>query len=182
MVFVVVEFCELFEVVAEAAWFPQLGLSASIAGQSNTLENLFSTPNLIWAVGGSLSQTIFDGGVREANKKQAMASYDASVANYKQSVLVAFGQVEDALTTVQNLKSASQMQAQKLQLSQEIFTISKNQYNAGIINYLSTINAQTNLFNDMLTDTQLKGRLIVAHIALIGSLGGGWEFSKEKKI
>jgi NodT family efflux transporter outer membrane factor (OMF) lipoprotein len=159
--------------VADAAWFPQLGLSASIGGQANTLADLISAPNLIWALGGSLSQAIFDGGVREANKKQAMASYDESVANYKQSVLIAFGQVEDALTTLKNLKDELEIQKEKLKLSQEMFTIIKNQYNAGIVNDLSTMSAEANLFNDMLIKTELEGRLMVAHTALIGALGGG---------
>ena len=159
--------------VADAAWFPQLGLSASIGGQASTLADLISTPNLIWALGGSLSQAIFDGGVREANKKQAMASYDESVANYKQSVLIAFGQVEDALTTLKNLKDESEIQKEKLKLSQEMFVITKNQYNAGIVNDLSTMSAEANLFNDMLIQTELEGRFMVAHTALIGALGGG---------
>ena len=159
--------------VADAAWFPQLGLSASIGGQASTLANLISTPNLIWALGGSLSQAIFDGGVREANKKQAMASYDVSVANYKQSVLVAFGQVEDALTTLKNLKDESEIQKEKLKLSKEMFIITKNQYNAGIVNDLSTMSAEANLFNDMLLQVELESRFIVAHTALIGALGGG---------
>jgi NodT family efflux transporter outer membrane factor (OMF) lipoprotein len=159
--------------VADAAWFPQLGLSASIGGQANTLADLISAPNLIWALGGSLSQAIFDGGVREANKKQSMASYDESVANYKQSVLIAFGQVEDALTTLKNLKDELEIQKEKLKLSQEMFTIIKNQYNAGIVNDLSTMSAEANLFNDMLIKTELEGRLMVAHTALIGALGGG---------
>ena len=159
--------------VADAAWFPQLGLSASIGGQASTLADLISTPNLIWALGGSLSQAIFDGGVREANKKQAMASYDESVANYTQSVLIAFGQVEDALTTLKNLKDESEIQKEKLKLSQEMFVITKNQYNAGIVNDLSTMSAEANLFNDMLIQTELEGRFMVAHTALIGALGGG---------
>ena len=120
-----------------------------------------------------MSQAIFDGGVREANKKQAMASYDESVANYKQSVLIAFGQVEDALTTLKNLKDESEIQNEKLKLSQEMFVITKNQYNAGIVNDLSIMSAEANLFNDMLIQTELEGRFMVAHTALIGALGGG---------
>jgi NodT family efflux transporter outer membrane factor (OMF) lipoprotein len=159
--------------VADAAWFPKLGLSASIGGQASTLADLISTPNLIWALGGSLSQAIFDGGIREANKKQAMASYDESIANYKQSVLIAFGQVQDALTTLKNLKEESEIQKEKLKLSQEMFIITKNQYNAGVVNDLSTMSAEANLFNDMLIQTELEGRFMVTRTALIGALGGG---------
>jgi len=164
--------------VADAAWFPQLGLSASVGAQASTLANLISTPNLVWALGGSLSQAIFDGGVREANKKQAMANYDESVANYKQSVLVAFGQVEDSLSTLKSLKDESEIQKEKLKLSTEMFNISKNQYDAGIVNELNTMNAEANLFNDMLLEVELQSRLKVAHAALVGGLGGGWNSSK----
>jgi NodT family efflux transporter outer membrane factor (OMF) lipoprotein len=163
--------------VADAAWFPQLGLSASVGAQASTLADLISTPNLIWALGGSLSQAIFDGGVREANKKQAMANYDESVANYKQSVLVAFGGVEDSLSTLKNLKDESEIQKEKLKLSREMFNISKNQYNAGIVNELNTMSAEANLFNDMLLQAELQSRFMVAHAGLIGGLGGGWNSS-----
>jgi len=164
--------------VADAAWFPQFGLSASVGAQASTLADLISTPNLVWALGGSLSQAIFDGGVREANKKQAMANYDESVANYKQSVLMAFGQVEDSLSALKSLKYESEIQAQKLKLSEEMFNISKNQYNAGIVNELNTMSAEANLFNDMLLQAELQSRFMVTHATLIGGLGGGWNSSK----
>ena len=167
--------------VADAAWFPQIGLSASIGGEASTLTDLISTPNLIWALGGSLSQTIFDGGVREANKKQAMANYDASVANYKQNILVAFEQVEDALTTLKNLQDESQTHSEKLKLSQEMFNISMNQYESGIVDRLSTMSAEANFINDKLIRVELQSRFMIAHVALIGALGGGWESSWLKK-
>ncbi|MDD2358359.1 MAG: efflux transporter outer membrane subunit [Thiovulaceae bacterium] len=165
--------------VADAAWFPQLGLSASVGAQANTLANLISTPNLVWALGGSLSQAIFDGGIREANKKQAMANYDESVANYKQTVLVAFREVEDSLSTLKSLKDESDIQKEKLKLSTEMFNISKNQYNAGIVNELNIISAEADLFNDMLLEIELQSRLKVAHASLIGGLGGGWNSSEH---
>lgn len=164
--------------VADAAWYPQLGLSASMGAQNDTLSNLVSTPNLIWAVGGSLTQTLFDGGVREANKKQAKANYDGSVANYKQTILIAFQQVEDSLASLKNLKEEFAIQKRKAEFSSQIYQISKNQYDAGTVNYINTIDAKVVLYNDLLLQVELQGRILVAHAAFIGALGGGWNSSQ----
>jgi NodT family efflux transporter outer membrane factor (OMF) lipoprotein len=161
--------------IADAAWYPQIALSASIGAQNDTLSNLISTPNLIWAVGGSLTQSIFDGGAKEANKKQAKAVYEASIASYKQTILMAFLQVEDSLSTLKNLEEELAIQKNKTEFSSQIYKISQNQYNAGIINYINTINAKTALYNDMLMEVEIQSRLLATHAAFVGSLGGDAE-------
>ncbi len=167
--------------IVDAAWYPRLGLSASIGAQSNTLSNLVSTPNLIWAVGGSLTQTFFDGGLREADKKQAKANYEASIANYKQSILIAFQQVEDSLATYKNLQQEFIIQKKKTEFSAQIYKISKNQYDAGTANYINTMDAKISLYNDILLLKQLQVRILVTHTTLIGTLGGGWNILQLKE-
>jgi NodT family efflux transporter outer membrane factor (OMF) lipoprotein len=160
--------------IADAAWYPQIGLTASIGGQNDILSNLISAPNLIWAVGGSLTQNIFDGGLRDANKKQAKANYEISITNYKQTILVAFQEVEDSLSTLTNLQEELTIQKNKTALSSQAFFISQNQYNAGTINYTNTLNTKVNLYNDMLSEVIIQSRLLTTHAMFVGSLGGGW--------
>ncbi len=163
--------------VAKAAYFPQLTLSASGGFGAAALGNLFDTPGRVWSLGAALAQTIFDGGLRTARVKQAEAAYDITVAQYKQTVLGGFQQVEDelALLRLLNQETAFQDQAVRSSLQAEQSAIA--QYRAGTVSYLNVVTTQTTLLNNQRTLVQLRGRLVAASISLVSATGGGWSAS-----
>ena len=160
--------------VAKAAYFPQLTLSASGGFGAAALGNLFDTPGRVWALGAALAQTIFDGGLRRARTAQAEAAYDISVAEYKQTVLGGFQQVEDDLALLRLLGQETALQDQAVRSSQQAEQSTLAQYRAGTVSYLSVVTTQTTLLNNQRTAVQLRGRLLAASISLVAATGGGW--------
>jgi NodT family efflux transporter outer membrane factor (OMF) lipoprotein len=160
--------------VAKAAYFPQLTLSAS---GGVALDNLFDTPGRVWSLGAALAQTIFDGGLRTARVAQAQAGYDITVAQYKETVLGGFQQVEDQLALLRLLAQETAFQdlavRSSLQAEQSAFA----QYRAGTLSYLNVVTTQTTLLNNQRTAVQLRGRLMAASISLVSATGGGWSAS-----
>ncbi|ARU49938.1 efflux transporter outer membrane subunit [Sulfurospirillum diekertiae] len=161
--------------IAQDAWFPTFNLTASSGYESNVLSSLISKPNLIWAVGGALSETIFDAGLREANLKQIQSTYEANIATYRQSVLTAFQQVEDALATLETLSREVKVQQEAVDLAQQVFDFNMYQYRQGIVNYTSVVVAQTSLLNNQITVLNLQNRQVLATISLISALGGNFQ-------
>ncbi len=129
--------------VAKAAYFPQIVLSASGGFSAASLSTLFNTPSRVWSLGAALAQTVFDGGLRKAHTDQAVATYDASVAQYKQTVLGGFQQVEDNLATLRVLDNESALQADAVRAAQLAERLALSQYRAGTATYLSVVTAQT---------------------------------------
>ena len=160
--------------VAKAAYFPQLTLSASGGFNAAALGSLFDTPARVWAVGAALAQTLFDGGLRGARVAQAQAGYDVAVAQYKQTVLGAFQQVEDQLALLRLLDQEAALQAQAVRSSQQAEQLALNQYRAGTGSYLAVVTAQTLSLTNQRTAVQLRGRLLAASISLVAATGGGW--------
>jgi NodT family efflux transporter outer membrane factor (OMF) lipoprotein len=160
--------------VAKAAFFPQIVLSASGGFSAANLASLFNTPSRVWSLGAVLAQTVFDGGLRQAHSDQAVAAYDASVAQYKQTVLSGFQQVEDNLATLRVLDNESGLQAQAVQASQLAERLALSQYRAGTATYLSVVTAQTLSLTNQRTAAQVLGRQLSASVALIAATGGGW--------
>jgi NodT family efflux transporter outer membrane factor (OMF) lipoprotein len=160
--------------VARAAWFPQLTLSASAGFGAAALGNLFDTPSRVWSLGAALAQTLFDGGLRRARTAQAEAAYDAAAAQYKQTVLVAFQQVEDQLALVRLLEQEIALQDQAVRSSQQAQQSALAQYRAGTVSYLNVVTTQTTLLTNQRNAVQLRGRLLAASIALVAATGGGW--------
>ena len=163
--------------VAKAAYFPQLTLSASGGFGGAALGSLFDTPGRVWALGAALAQTIFDGGLRRARTAQAEAAYDISVAEYKQTVLGGFQQVEDQLALLRLLAQESGFQDQAVRASLQAQQSALAQYRAGTISYLNVVTTQTTLLNNQRTAVQLRGRLMAASISLVSATGGGWSAS-----
>jgi len=163
--------------VAKAAYFPQLTLSASGGFGGVALDNLFDTPGRVWSLGAALAQTIFDGGLRTARVAQAQAGYDITVAQYKETVLGGFQQVEDQLALLRLLAQETAFQdlavRSSLQAEQSAFA----QYRAGTLSYLNVVTTQTTLLNNQRTAVQLRGRLMAASISLVSATGGGWSAS-----
>ena len=163
--------------VAKAAYFPQLTLSASGAFGGAALGNLFDTPGRVWSLGAALAQTIFDGGLRTARVAQAQAAYDITVAQYKETVLGGFQQVEDQLALLRLLAQETTFQDQAVRSSQQAEQSAFAQYRAGTLSYLNVVTTQTTLLNNQRASVQLRGRLMAASISLVSATGGGWSAS-----
>ncbi|KQU85268.1 RND transporter [Variovorax sp. Root318D1] len=160
--------------VAKAAYYPQIVLSASGGFNAGNLASLFNTPSRVWSLGAALAQTVFDGGLRKARTDQAVATYDASVAQYKQTVLGGFQQVEDNLATLRVLDRESALQAEAVQAAQLAERLALSQYRAGTATYLSVVTAQQLSLTNQRTAAQVLGRQLAASVSLIAATGGGW--------
>jgi NodT family efflux transporter outer membrane factor (OMF) lipoprotein len=164
--------------VATAAFYPQLTLFASGGVQSTDITTLFSAPSAIWAVGGDLLQPIFEGGRNRANLAATKSAYDESVANYRQSVLTAFQQVEDGLSGLNYLSQASATQDAAVADSRRALELANNRYVGGVTSYLDVITAQATLLNNQRLATQLLGQQMLMSVLLVKALGGGWDASQ----
>lgn len=160
--------------VAKAAWFPIVRLSATAGLESSSFADWLTWPSRFWSLGPAVSQSIFDGGVRQSQSDQARAAYDGTVAAYRQSVLTAFQEVEDNLAALRLLEAESRVQNEAVQAAQQTTTIVSNQYRAGIVGYLSVITAQTAELNNRKSALIIQGRRLTATVQLIKALGGGW--------
>ena len=160
--------------VAKSAYFPALTLSAGGGYSSASFANLFNTPARIWSLGAVLAQTLFDGGLRSARSDQAVAAFDASVAQYKQTVLGGFQEVEDNLSTLRVLDQESKVQDRAVSAAQLSERLALSQYQAGTATYLNVVTAQAAALSNQRTAVQLLGRQLVASVALIKATGGGW--------
>ncbi len=160
--------------VARAAYFPTLLLSAGGGFSAVGLGSLFDTPSRVWSLGATLAQTVFDGGLRRAHDAQAVAAYDMAVAEYKQTVLSGFQQVEDDLAILRILDQEAGLQAQAVKSAQLAERLALSQYRAGTTSYLSVVTAQTLSLSNQRTAMQLRGRQLTTSVALITATGGGW--------
>lgn len=160
--------------VAEAAWYPDLVLSADAGYQGSSWGDLFSVPNRFWSLGPQLALTLLDFGSRRAERERVEASYDETVAVYRQTVLDAFREVEDYLVQLRVLQEEAVVQQDALEAAQESLRLIQNQYRAGIVDYLSVATLQTSALNAERTQLLLLGDQLVASVRLIAALGGGW--------
>jgi NodT family efflux transporter outer membrane factor (OMF) lipoprotein len=160
--------------VAQAAFFPSLTLSATGGFQSSVLSQLFSLPSRYWSLGADLAQTIFDAGLRRAQTDQAIATYDEKVANYRQTVLGGFQEVEDNLAALRILEQEAAVQDEAVKAARESLAITLNQYRAGTANYLAVVVVQAVALSNERTALGILGRRLTASVALIQALGGGW--------
>jgi len=164
--------------VARAAYFPTITLGGTASYQSTSIQNLFSAPGLVWSVGATLAQTLFDGGLRKAVTEQSRAFYQGTVANYRQTVLTAFQEVEDNLSTLRILSQEVQQQDAAVNSSQRYLRLADVRYQSGIDIYLNVIIAQTALLNNQRTALNLQMQQLMASVQLIKALGGGWDVSQ----
>ena len=161
--------------VARAAYYPTITLSGAVGYQSTSVKDLFSAPGLVWSVGSTLAQTLFDGGLRRAVTDQSRALYQGTVANYRQTVLTAFQEVEDNLSTLRILSRELQQQNAAITASQSYLSIGNARYQAGLDNYLSVLTAQITLLTNQRAAMNLQMEQLTASVQLIKALGGGWE-------
>jgi NodT family efflux transporter outer membrane factor (OMF) lipoprotein len=163
--------------VARAAYFPTLTLGASAGFQNTSASNWLTWPSRFWSVGPAIAETIYDGGLRRATVEQYRAQYDQTVANYRNSVLTAFQQVEDNLSALRILSQEIQEQDTAIASAQRSLNLATDRYRLGIDPYLNVITAQTALFSNQQTAVNLRIEQIVDSVQLIEALGGGWDSS-----
>jgi outer membrane protein TolC len=155
-----------------------LTLSATGGVESSAIKNLFDWPSRFWSVGPSISETVYDGGLRRATVNQYIATYNANVAAYRQSVLTAFQQVEDALATVRILSQQIRRQQEAVDSSQTFLRLEQGRYDNGIDPYIDVVTAQTTLLANQQSLTTLDVLQMTASVQLIEALGGGWDRSQ----
>jgi NodT family efflux transporter outer membrane factor (OMF) lipoprotein len=161
--------------VATAAYYPTLTLSAQAGLESSTLRRLFDVSSRFWSIGGSASETLFDAGLRRATVMQYEAIYNGDVASYRQTVLSAFQQVEDALAAVRILSQQIQQQEQALKSAQQVVDLDTARYETGVDPYIDVVTAQMTLLADRQTLATLHTQVMTASVQLIEALGGGWD-------
>jgi multidrug efflux system outer membrane protein len=164
--------------VAKSAFYPSLSMGGTGAGfQSADIAKLVDAPSAIWSVGLSLLEPVIAGGRNHAQFENAKAAYDENVANYRESVLVAFQQVEDALSGLNALTSASDSQQRAVVDAQTSLTLANARYTGGLVTYLDVITAQEQVLNNERLATQIQGQRLVTSVLLVKALGGGWDAS-----
>ena len=158
--------------VTVAAYYPTVTLSAD--GGYSGASPLFSAVNAVWSLAASASATLLAGGGRSATVDAARAAYDQSVANYRQTVLAAFQDVEDQLSNLSILKRQAAAQAAAVRVARQAVTISLNEYEAGISAYTAVVTAQASLLSNEHTALQVQASRLTDSASLIEALGGGW--------
>ena len=164
--------------LAKTAFFPSLLLSASAGFESLSIAKWFEWPARVWSVGPGVAQTIFDAGLRRATVQQFQGAYEQTVANYRQTVLTAFQEVEDNLASLRTLATVIQQQDSAIEAAKRTLEIAEVRYKAGLDPYLNVIVAQTSLLADQQTAIAFRAQQMVASVQLIKALGGGWDASQ----
>jgi NodT family efflux transporter outer membrane factor (OMF) lipoprotein len=158
--------------IAKAAFYPSLTLSASAGSQTPSIADLLTAPSRFWSVGPQLIETLFDAGKRRAQVRLTQAAYDETVANYRQTVLTAFQQVEDGLAELRILSDEAQLTDQAVKTAQQSLQISTVQYRGGVSSYLQVINSQASTLQNQRAAVEILTRRMVASVSLIQALGG----------
>jgi NodT family efflux transporter outer membrane factor (OMF) lipoprotein len=164
--------------VAKAAYYPTVTLSASAGLEGATGASLFEWSSRFWSVGASLAETIFDAGLRKATVQQFVATYQNTVAQYRQTVLTAFQQVEDKLSTLHILATQVEQQQGAVKASERNLNLATERYKLGIDSYLNVITAQTTYLVNRQTLVNLEAQRMTASVQLVEALGGGWNASQ----
>jgi len=164
--------------IAKAAFYPELTISATGGLQAGSIVNWFTWPSRYWSVGPQMLQTIFDAGRRRAQVESSIATYDGTVASYRQTSLTAFQEVEDNLSSLRILEQEAAKQHEATEAAESSLQLSMNRYKGGLVTYLEVITAQSTALTNERTDVDLLRRRMDASVLLIKALGGGWDVSK----
>jgi NodT family efflux transporter outer membrane factor (OMF) lipoprotein len=160
--------------IARVAYFPMITLSGTGGFESTSITSWFNGPSGFFSVGASALQTLFDAGRRRAISDQAKAAFNESVANYQESVLGAFAEVEDNLAALRLLEGEAKTQDAAVVSAQRSLEFSNNRYKGGVATYLEVITAQSIALSDQRVAVEIAGRRMTAAVSLIKALGGGW--------
>jgi multidrug efflux system outer membrane protein len=161
--------------VANAAFYPSIILGPTFGLESSSLPKLFSAPSMVWSLGVSATQVLFDGGRIKANLDFSRAGYDVTVANYRRVILTAMQEVQDGISGVASLDLAYNQTLLAVKSATRVFNIASERYEGGIANYLDVITAQQTLLNSERQASQILGQRLVTTVVLIKALGGGWQ-------
>jgi NodT family efflux transporter outer membrane factor (OMF) lipoprotein len=160
--------------VAVAAYYPNIQLGGTGGFESGNAGTWIQGPSAMWSLGGSAIETLFDAGRRHAITNQARENYEQQTANYRQSVLNAFQEVEDNLAALRILNDEAQTQAAAVSSAQYSLQLSTNRYKGGVTTYLEVLTAQTTQLADQRTQVDITSRQFAASVQLVMALGGGW--------
>jgi len=163
--------------IARAAYFPSLNLFADGGWQTADIAKLLNVQSTLWAIGTNAAESIFTGGARRAQNQFAKSGYDASVAAYRQTVLSAFGEVQDDVNGILVLNEAQKSQQDAVDAARRTLTIAESRYSGGLVSYLDVVNAQQNLLNNEQQMAVIHGQKLVTSVLLVKALGGGWDAS-----
>lgn len=161
--------------VAKSAFFPTVLLQPSIGWDSNKMSTLLSAPSLLWSLGASATQTLFDAGKTSATVKIAEAGYTGTVASYRQSVLVAMQEVSNGIDGMTLLDRANRQAIASVNSSQRVLDLANDRYEGGLDTYLDVITAQQTLLTNQRQMVQIEGQQMLTSVYLIKALGGGWQ-------
>lgn len=164
--------------IGYGAFFPQISISAQGGFESSTLKHLFDWPSRFWALGPSAAETIFNAGLYRAQLHQYEAIYNGDVAAYRQTVLTAFQQVEDALAATRNYSLQILQQQEAVQSSQQFFDMEMQRYSTGVDPYVNVLTAQTTLLNSQVALNTMRVNEMLSAVQLVQALGGGWDRSQ----
>lgn len=163
--------------VAKSAYYPVINLGASGGFESSNIASLLTGPSGLWSFGMSAVTTLLDGGRRRATSDQAVAVYDQTVANYRETVLTGFQQVEDNVSAMRILEHEAQVQQDAVDAAQKYLDLAVTRYKGGVTSYLEVTTAQSAALSDEVTAVNILGRRMVDAVGLIQALGGGWDRS-----
>jgi len=160
--------------VQVAGYYPQVTLSTQSGLDAINISDLFTAPSFAWSVGAAVAQTAFDAGATHGRVQEAQANYDATVANYRQTVLTAMQQVEDDLAGLRILESEAAAEDTAVKAANQSVQVNTNQYKAGIVDYLTVITAQATALSDEVQAVNIRTRRMTTSVLLVEALGGGW--------
>ena len=163
--------------VAKSAFYPSISLGGTGGFQSRDIGKLFDAPSAIWSIGLSVLEPVISGGRNHARFEAAKAVYDENVANYRETSLVAFQQVEDALSGLNALSTASDSQQRAVADAGRSLTLANARYTGGLVTYLDVITAQEQVLSNERLAAQIQGQRLVTSVLLVKALGGGWDSS-----
>jgi outer membrane protein, multidrug efflux system len=164
--------------VATAAFYPNITIFPTLyGGESVSLSTIFSAPSLIWALGVTALQPIFDAGRISAGVDFAKGGYDVTVANYRRVVLIAMQETEDGITGLATLDSATAQAQVAIESTKRVLDLANARWEGGVATYLDVITAQQALLNNERLAAQLQGQQLLTSVFLIKALGGDWQGS-----
>jgi NodT family efflux transporter outer membrane factor (OMF) lipoprotein len=164
--------------IARAAFFPTITLGLLGGFESGQFPNWLTGPSALWAVGATAAETVFDAGRRRAVSDQTIAAYDEMIADYQQTVLVSFQQVEDSLSDLRVLDEEAKTQDAAVAAANRALEQSTNRYKGGLDTYLTVITAQNAALSNQRVAVSLLTRRLTSTVLLVKALGGGWDVSK----
>jgi NodT family efflux transporter outer membrane factor (OMF) lipoprotein len=160
--------------VAISAYYPDITLTGLIGGAGTLGVKSVAGANPVWSIAMSFAQTLFNGGLTDAQVAAARATYEASVATYRQTVLAAFGQVEDQLVAIRVLASEESVQVEAVKAAEQAVQIALNEYRAGTQNFTTVVTAEATAVSDEESLLSTREQRVEAAVALVVALGGGW--------